>query len=155
MRILEAAQEMLLGMSLADVSMDELARAAGVSRGTLYRLFPGKPALLRGLVAEYSPFEAMLAILARHPDDPPSVVLPRIARAVTGIAERRLGLMRAVFHETTSGSPASLAGVRPVLGPALGALAAYLRDRCRPADCGGWIRSLPCRPSSARSISTS
>src|SRR5919106_3122738 len=35
-RILEAAQDALLGTSLADLSMDDLARAAGVSRGTLY-----------------------------------------------------------------------------------------------------------------------
>jgi hypothetical protein len=68
----------------------------------------------------------MLDILARHADEPPAVVLPLIARAVVGIAERRHGLMRAVFHEATSGSPTSLAGVRPVLGPALGALAAYM-----------------------------
>ena len=44
--------------SLAELSMDELAKAADVSRGTLYRIVPGKAALLQGLIEAYSPFEA-------------------------------------------------------------------------------------------------
>src|SRR5436190_13039120 len=48
-RILVAAKEMLLVTSLAELSMDELAKAADVSRGTLYRIIPGKGALLRAL----------------------------------------------------------------------------------------------------------
>src|SRR5690349_18422614 len=42
-RVLAAAQDMLVRRTLAELSMDELARAASVSRGTLYRLVPGKP----------------------------------------------------------------------------------------------------------------
>jgi AcrR family transcriptional regulator len=125
-RILEAAQEILVRSSLAQLRMDELARAAGVSRGTLYRLFPGKPALLSGLLEAYSPFATILRILADRGDQPPAVVLPMIARAVTEVAERRLGLLRVVLHEASSGSPTAIAGVRPVLEPALGALARYM-----------------------------
>jgi AcrR family transcriptional regulator len=128
-RILQAAQEMLLVQSLADLSMEQLARAAGVSRGTIYRLFPGKPALLRAMVQAYSPFQAMLAVLSEHPDEHPRVLLPRIARAIVGVAEGRLGLMRAVLNEATSGGPASSEAVRPVLGPALAALTDYMRSQ--------------------------
>lgn len=125
-RILTAAQDMLIRSSLAELSMDELARAADVSRGTLYRVFPGKPALLSGLIEEYSPFEAVRAILAAHPSDPPDVVLPLIAREVAGLAGERLGLMRAVFLEVTSGSEPAMAGVRPLFRATLGMLAEYL-----------------------------
>jgi AcrR family transcriptional regulator len=125
-RILDAAQELLVGTSLAELSMDDLARAAGVSRGTLYRHIPGKPALLRAMIETYSPFRAMHGVLADHGDDEPAVVLPLLARAVLGAADGRIGLMRAVLNEATSGSPATVAGVQPVLGPALGALASYM-----------------------------
>jgi len=58
-RILIAARDMLIRTSLAQLSMDELARTADVSRGTLYRLFQGKAALMEGLIEEYSPFESV------------------------------------------------------------------------------------------------
>ena len=90
-RILVAAQEMLVRSSLNDISMDGLARAADVSRGTLYRIFPGKAALLHGLIEEYSPFDAIRAIVAAHHDAPPDVVLPLIARNDRGSRRRTAG----------------------------------------------------------------
>lgn len=125
-RILAAASERLLRMSLAHLSMDDLARAADVSRGTLYRIFPGKGALLQGLLEAYSPFEALRAIVASHRDDPPEIVLPLIAREVAGAAGERQGILRAMFHEVSGGSPTALSGMRPVVASTLGLLAGYL-----------------------------
>jgi AcrR family transcriptional regulator len=125
-RILAAASEMLLRTSLSGLSMDELARAAGVSRGTLYRIFPGKAALLHGLIEAYSPFEALRAIVAGHRDDPPEVVLPLVARSVVGAAGERLGLLRAMFYEVSSGSSTAVSGMRPVFSSTLSVLADYL-----------------------------
>lgn len=128
-RILAAASEMLVRTSLADLSMDELARAAGVSRGTLYRVFPGKAALFHGLIEAYSPFETVRAIVAAHRDDPPERVLPLVARAVVGVAGERLGLLRAVFHEVAGGSTLAVSGMRPVFQATLGVLADYVADQ--------------------------
>jgi len=125
-RILAAARDMLVTTSLAELSMEDLAKAADVSRGTLYRIVPGKAALLQGLIEAYSPFEAVREIIARHRADPPQVVLPLIGRAIVGVAGQRLGLMRAIFHEVTSGSLPAMEGMRPVFLQTLGALAEYI-----------------------------
>ena len=124
-RILAAAKDMLVTTSLAELSMDELAKAAGVSRGTLYRLVPGKGALLQALIEAYSPFDAVRRIVADHGDDPPEVVFPLIGRAVVGVAGERLGLMRAIFHEVTA-SGETLDGMGPLFANTLGILANYI-----------------------------
>lgn len=125
-RILTAARDMLVRESLDQLSMEELATAAGVSRGTLYRVVPGKAALLQRLIQVYSPFEAIGSIVREHRDDPPEVVFPLIGRAVVGVAGERLGLMRAIFHEVTAGSGLALAGMRPLFEATIGALAEYI-----------------------------
>jgi len=125
-RILAAAQDILVRTSLAELSMDDLARASDVSRGTLYRIFPGKAALLEGLIEAYSPFEAVRAILRDHPDDPPEIVFPMLGRAIVGVAGGHLGLMRAVFHEVTGGSAPAVAGMRSLFQATLGVLATYV-----------------------------
>ncbi len=125
-RILAAAKDMLVSRSLSELSMEELAVAAGVSRGSLYRIVPGKAALLKRLIEVYSPFEAVRAIAASHREDPPEVVFPLIGRAVVGLAGERLGLMRAIFHEVTSGPGPALDGMRPLFVATLGELAEYI-----------------------------
>jgi AcrR family transcriptional regulator len=127
-RILAAARDMLLTTSLAELSMDDLAKAADVSRGSLYRLVPGKTALLAALIETYSPFDAVRRIIADGANEPPEVVLPRIGRAIVGVAGERLGLMRAVFHEVTASGP-TMDGMGPLFAQTLGLLAQYMADQ--------------------------
>jgi AcrR family transcriptional regulator len=124
-RILAAAKDMLLTTSLAELSMEDLAKAAGVSRGSLYRIVPGKGALLQALIETYSPFEAVRSIVTEHHDDTPEVVFPMIGRAIVGVAGERLGLMRAIFHEVTAGGEA-IEGMGPLFEETLGLLARYI-----------------------------
>ena len=50
--IVEAARKKFAGSGFAGTGMDSVARAAGVSTKTLYRLFPNKVALFEGMVSE-------------------------------------------------------------------------------------------------------
>jgi AcrR family transcriptional regulator len=101
-RVLDASIHMLRKQSLKDLSMDELASEAGVSRANLYRLFPGKAALFRAIVVAYSPIEPVLAVLARAGDRPPDEVIPEIVLAAYRTVTGRTGIVRTLLLEVTS-----------------------------------------------------
>jgi AcrR family transcriptional regulator len=125
-RVLEAAAVLIGRDGLGALSMDELADAAGVSRATVYRLFPGKAALFEACMDAYTPFAPVIAYLSEHGDRPPAEVLPDIARSAASIAARNLGIWRALFFEITSGSPDAMEGSGRPLEDMLGALGGYL-----------------------------
>jgi AcrR family transcriptional regulator len=129
-RILRRALEMVGATGLGALSMDDLADRAGVSRATLYRLFPGKPALFTALVHAYSPLDPVIAVVDAHQHEPPEVVMPEVARAVyrtvVGGEEDRTGLMRALFAEVSSLEPDAEEATRDAIVKVVGTLAGYL-----------------------------
>jgi AcrR family transcriptional regulator len=129
-RILEAAMVMVGAHGLSALSMDDLASRAGVSRATLYRLFPGKPVLFTSLMRAYTPLEPVSRLMLTMKDEPPEVVMPEIARTVYrtvyGRGEPRLGLMRAVFFEVSSLAPDAEESAREVMRAILGSVGAYV-----------------------------
>jgi AcrR family transcriptional regulator len=104
-RILEAAIEMVGARGVSALAMDDLAERAEVSRATLYRLFPGKSALLMALIETYSPLEPVAALLAARSGDPPDVLMPEVARTAYRAVAGRTGLVRTLFFEVTALSP--------------------------------------------------
>ena len=70
-RILDAGKECVARWGVAKTTLDDIARAAGCSRATVYRTFPGgKEALLHALLArEVGAFFAAVDVRLREADD--------------------------------------------------------------------------------------
>jgi AcrR family transcriptional regulator len=104
-RILDTALELVGRHGLAELSMDELAATAGVSRATLYRLVPGKEALFAELVRRFSPFEPIAAVLETMGDRPPTEVIPAIAQAMAAAMDGHIGLLLQLLFEVSRSDP--------------------------------------------------
>jgi AcrR family transcriptional regulator len=137
-RILAAAADLVGRDGLRKLSMDELAEAAGVSRASVYRLFPGKGALFAALVTAYSPFAIVEETLARLADRPPEEVLPEVARQAARTMAPRIGIARSILFEVTAGDPDAIEAVVPTIRQLLGALGGYLSRQM----AAGRIRSM-------------
>lgn len=132
-RILAAAVDAVGAQGLAGLSMDELADRAGVSRATLYRLFPGKAAMLSGLIASYSPLEPVRKLLTETHHEPPTVLMPELARtayrAVYAGRENRIGLVRALFFEVSRLAPETAEAATDTIVGVVGMLVIYLKSQ--------------------------
>ena len=142
-RILRAALELIGTGGLSAMSMDELAARAGVSRATLYRLFPGKPPLFLEIVREFSPLEAVTNTLTELQDEPPEVVMPELARTiyrvVAGPGSPGIGLLRAVFVEVSSFSAEAEAAARDIATTVLATAGGYVMSQM----AAGRLRPIP------------
>ena len=128
-RILGAAVEMVGAQGLTALSMDELADRAAVSRATLYRIFPGKGALLTALIESYSPLEPVTEVLVRRHEEPPEVLMPELARTAYRTAGGQIGLMRALFFEVSRLSPETEEVAAQTITKVVGLLVMYLTSQ--------------------------
>lgn len=128
-RVLAEAFTLLGKQSLAQLSMDELAVAAGVSRATLYRFFPGKPALFQALIQAYSPWESVAAVLESAEDREPAKVIPSIADALANALEGKTGILLRLVFEMVKGEPDAIQGVRRSMTRGLPDLIQYLGEQ--------------------------
>jgi AcrR family transcriptional regulator len=75
-RVLDTAARLFYARGVHEVGMDELVRATGLGKATVYRLFASKDALVAAYLERLSAsiLAAVDADVARHPDDPAAAV---------------------------------------------------------------------------------
>lgn len=139
-RVLEAALRLIGERGLAGLSMDQLAETAGVSRATLYRLFPGKSSVFAAVVEAYSPWEAVARTIEANPSGDPLEVMPAVGTAILRAMEGRTGLLLGVVAELVRGDPDSAEGMRRSLARGVPELVRYLGDQM---DAGRLRRTDP------------
>ena len=80
-----------------------MAQRSGVSRATVYRLYPGKAALYREVVQTYLPMDEALQMMDTMADQPPNQVMATLARSLAQAGEVRIGVLRSVLFEVSGG----------------------------------------------------
>lgn len=139
-RVLDAALDQVGRRGLAGLSMDDLAASAGISRATLYRLFPGKAALFRELIKAFSPWEPVADVIDAMPNGDPAEVIPAVARAMAETMQDRIGVLLRIVFELLQGDPDTAEGMSQSLARGLPDLVGYLG---RQMDAGRLRRMHP------------
>lgn len=125
-RVLQAALEEVGRNGLDGLSMDDLAATAGISRATLYRLYPGKPALFTEVIRSYSPWESVAEVLNAMPDDDPEDVIPAVTIAIAESLHGRTALLLRIVFELIQKNPDTVEGMQHGLVHGLPDLVRYL-----------------------------
>lgn len=124
-RVLAATADLLAEAGITGLLMDAVAERAGVSRPTLYRLFPGKAELIAAVTQTRSPLVQLGTVLSQAADRPPEAVLPNLIAAVVPRLLANRGILHAVLAELAMAGPDGVVG-RTVLSEMFQSLADYL-----------------------------
>ncbi|HKY75556.1 MAG TPA: TetR/AcrR family transcriptional regulator [Acidimicrobiia bacterium] len=106
-RILVTAGEIVAERGFGGLTLDEVAQRSGVSRATVYRLYPGKAALYREVTRAYLPTDEAMQMMDSMADRPPTEVMATLARSLAQAGEVRIGVLRSVLFEVSGGSGGS------------------------------------------------
>jgi len=112
--VLDAAARLFYARGPRGVGMDELVRATGLGKMTVYRLFPSKDELVGAYLAQKAAtiLDLIDADIARHPDDPRGAllaVMDAIERDVTSEGFRGCAFNNAAIEYEALEHPARVA----------------------------------------------
>jgi TetR/AcrR family transcriptional regulator, ethionamide resistance regulator len=125
------------GKPFKDLTVDELARAAGLSRTAFYFYFPGKNQVLMAVLGDVA--EEMYAEADRwwHGEGPPEQLVRVAMEGIVGVFQRHTAPMRSAFEVTTY-DPEMAAFWNRVMARFVSATAEHLRREQQ----AGRLRSL-------------
>ncbi|MCB5196271.1 TetR/AcrR family transcriptional regulator [Deefgea salmonis] len=100
-QILDGARRVFIELGFAHSSVEKIAKAAGVAKGTIYNYFDSKEALFVALIAGECAGETQLPTLAQLRDAPIEAVLARFAKQWLSslLQEEQAALFRIVLAE--------------------------------------------------------
>lgn len=139
-RLIAAAASLLAEVGMSSLLMDDVAARAGVSRGTLYRLFPGKSHLFAALAESRSPLASLGVILKGMADVPPAEALPVLVQGIIPRLLENRGLLRAVLAEASVENAPGGDAARAVMQRLYGDLGDYMAGQM---DAGRLRRTDP------------
>ncbi|MDJ0820217.1 MAG: TetR/AcrR family transcriptional regulator [Paracoccaceae bacterium] len=90
-QVLDGAREVFLRDGFEGASVDDIARAAGVSKATLYSYFPDKRLLFMEVASVQCQRQADGALMTMDLTQPPRVVLKEVARTFLGFIFSDMG----------------------------------------------------------------
>lgn len=130
-RLLDATAEILSEVGMSNLLMDDVATRAGVSRGTLYRLFPGKSHLFAALAESRAPLGGLATVLKGTEEIHPSDLLPGLLQGVVPRLVENRGLLRAVLAESSVDNAPGGDAARAVMQRLYRELADYLEGQMK------------------------
>ncbi|MYR08476.1 TetR family transcriptional regulator [Gordonia sp. SID5947] len=113
-RILDIAEQMFIEKGVSMVTMRDIASAAGCSRATLYRYYPGKSEVLAAYVDRAATeLGAAIAAAVRHEPDAGARLVAAVTTAVDGV--RSNPALSAWFVSDAAARSANLALLSPAI----------------------------------------
>jgi AcrR family transcriptional regulator len=132
-RIITGAAEVLIRSDGSSFSMDDIAKAAGVPVGSIYRRFKGKNSIVQAISFDtYTRIEDMIRDrMQGHNFASAEEVVAELAAGIAAFSEKNLPLLRLMVSHSTAADPALRDGIltarRRVIGYYTEAISGFLQ----------------------------